>query len=85
MVNDKYFGTSQIPVKVEGRTYYGCCANCEKRLSDDEAIRSAVDPVSGRAVDKAVAVIAKDASGTAFYFENEGNLAAFRAAPPTRN
>ena len=47
MVNDALFEKDQIPVEVEGKTYYGCCQMCKARLAQDAAIRSAVDPVTG--------------------------------------
>ena len=27
-INDRYMGKPQIPVSVEGKTYYGCCQGC---------------------------------------------------------
>jgi YHS domain-containing protein len=80
MMNDKRFPEPQIPVEVEGRTYYGCCAMCKERLSQDAAARTAVDPVSGKTVDKATAVIGAAPDGRVFYFESETNLAQFTPA-----
>jgi YHS domain-containing protein len=77
MVNDQFMGRPQIPVTVNGNTYYGCCEMCEGRLANDPASRTAVDPVSHRSVDKATAVIGQDENGTAVYFESEENLVAF--------
>lgn len=74
MVNNHFMGKAQIPVVVEGRTYFGCCEMCKGRLAKDPGSRAAKDPVSGATVDKAVAVIAKDESGEVVYFENEANL-----------
>jgi YHS domain-containing protein len=79
MVNDTFFARQQIPVEVEGRTYYGCCAACKQRLAEDAAIRSAVDPVTGEAVDKATATIAARPDGSVLYFASEENLAKYRA------
>ena len=79
MVNDMDMGKAQIPVVVEGRTYYGCCAMCKERLAKDAAIRSAIDPVSGKSVDKAKAVIGKRADGSVLYFESEANLRRYAA------
>jgi YHS domain-containing protein len=75
MVNDRDMGAPQIPVVVEGKTYYGCCKMCEKRLHEDEAVRSATDPVSHQKVDKASALLARDASGNVLYFADESTLA----------
>lgn len=77
MVNDQFMGRPQIPVEVEGRTYFGCCAMCKGRLAQERATRVAIDPVSGQEVDKARAVIAQDSSGKVTYFENEANFAAY--------
>jgi YHS domain-containing protein len=74
MINDQVFNKEQIPVEVEGKTYYGCCAMCKERLAKDPESRKAVDPYSQKEVDKATAVIAADAEGTVQYFENEKNL-----------
>lgn len=74
MVNDRYMGKAQIPVEVEGKTYYGCCKMCEQRLAQDVAIRSAVDPVSGKTVDKAKAVIGRASNDDVLYFESQANL-----------
>ncbi len=30
MVNDAYMGKKQLPIKFEGRMYYGCCEMCVK-------------------------------------------------------
>lgn len=74
MINNQIFEKDQIPVQVEGRTYYGCCEMCKERLAKDAAARTAVDPVSGKEVDKAKAVIAAKPDGTVLYFESEENM-----------
>ena len=74
MVNDTVFERDQIPVTVEGRTYYGCCEMCKERLAKDAAIRSAVDPVSGKKVDKATAFIVAKPDHSVLYFENEASF-----------
>lgn len=79
MVNDQFMGRPQIPVEVEGRTYFGCCAMCKTRLEQEHAARIAIDPVSGREVDKSLAVLAQDSAGKIFYFESEANLASYSA------
>jgi YHS domain-containing protein len=70
MVNDQFMGKAQIPVQVEGKTYYGCCAMCKGRLQSDAAARTAIDPVTNAAVDKASAVIGKTITGSVLYFAN---------------
>lgn len=77
MINEHAMGKEQIPVEVEGRTYYGCCDMCKKALANDASKRAAVDPVSGKKVDKATAVIASQQDGRVFYFENEKTLAKY--------
>lgn len=74
MVNDRDMRTPQIPVEVEGRTYYGCCPMCKQRIAADRGIRRATDPVTGRTVDKAAAVIGRLPDGGVLYFEDEANL-----------
>lgn len=74
MVNNQVFDKDQIPVTVEGKTYYGCCEMCKDRLTKDAAIRSAVDPVSGKPVDKATAVIGALPDGKVLYFESEATF-----------
>lgn len=71
MVTNMLFPRTQIPVSHAGKTYYGCCENCKKTLSEDAASRMAVDPVSGKSVDKATAVIAAREDGTVVYFESK--------------
>ncbi len=73
MVNDRIMGAPQIPVEVEGKTYYGCCAGCVGALKNDESVRYGVDPISGNRVDKAEAYIVADPLGIAIYFENPDN------------
>ncbi|HET7712711.1 MAG TPA: hypothetical protein VFL80_12335 [Thermoanaerobaculia bacterium] len=79
MINEQFMDKEQIPVEVEGKTYFGCCEMCKKALAGDPNTRHAVDPVSGKTVDKAVAVIGADAKGKVFYFENEKNLKKYNA------
>ncbi len=78
MVNDQFMGRPQIPVDVEGRTYYGCCAMCKDKLVNQPAIRTAKDPVSGEDVDKAKAVIVQDSAGKVLYFVSEDTLRRYR-------
>jgi YHS domain-containing protein len=77
MINEHAMGKDQIPVEVEGRTYYGCCDMCKKALTTDATKRVAIDPVTHKQVDKATAVIASQQDGRVFYFENEANLAKY--------
>lgn len=79
MVNNSVFPKDQIPVQVEGKTYFGCCEMCKGRLATDTVVRMATDPVSGKQVDKATATIGALPSGKVLYFENEKNLNAYQA------
>ena len=81
MINNQRFNKVQIPVEVEGRTYYGCCEMCKDKLNKDPKSRVAKDPVSGKEVDKAKAVIGATADGEVFYFENAENLNRYKASP----
>jgi YHS domain-containing protein len=80
MINDQRFSKAQIPVEVDGRTYYGCCEMCKERLRGDESSRTGTDPVSGKKVDKATAVIGAMPDGTVYYFETAENLKRFKPA-----
>jgi YHS domain-containing protein len=77
MINNQRFAKEQIPVVVNGKTYFGCCEMCKAALKNKPANRLAVDPVSGKQVDKAKAVIGADSSDKVFYFENMENLKKF--------
>ncbi len=81
MMNNKAFDKPQMAVEVEGKTYYGCCPMCKDILQKDASKRSAKDPVSGNAVDKASAVIGTDAHGMVYYFENEENFNKYASGP----
>lgn len=74
MINNTVFEKDQIPVQVSGKTYYGCCEMCKERLAKEAEARVATDPVTGKKVDKATAVIAAKQDGTVLYFENEKTL-----------
>lgn len=71
MINNQVFEKDQIPVAVNGKTYYGCCEMCKERLAKDAAARTATDPVTGKPVDKATAVIAAMPDGKVLYFESQ--------------
>jgi YHS domain-containing protein len=78
------FDKEQLPVKVEGKTYYGCCEMCKAKLKEDAAQRCDLDPVSGAKVDKASAVIGADSQGKVYFFENEDNLKKFKPVAETK-
>ena len=78
MVNDAVYDKKQVHVQVEGKDYYGCCEMCKERLAKDAALRVAIDPVSGKEVDKATAVIGADSYKRVFYFESQKNFEKFK-------
>ncbi|HEX8255001.1 MAG TPA: hypothetical protein VF846_17805 [Thermoanaerobaculia bacterium] len=80
MINEHAMGKDQIPVEVDGKTYYGCCEMCKKALADNADKRIAHDPVTGKQVDKATAVIASQKDGRVFYFESDETLAKYNAS-----
>ena len=79
MVNDRSMAMDQIPVEIDGKTYYGCCPMCKERLVKDESSRYAIDPVSGKKVDKAKAVIGALPGAAVLYFESIANLEKYNA------
>jgi YHS domain-containing protein len=80
MINEQAMGKDQIPVEVDGKTYYGCCEMCKRALAEKAEKRVAVDPVTGKQVDKATAVIAAQEDGRVFYFESDETLAKYNAS-----
>ena len=80
MVNNQFMGRPQIPIAVDGKTYYGCCEMCKGRLGNDPSTRTATDPLTQKPVDKAAAVIAKGPDGAVAYFESEQNFIEYTRA-----
>lgn len=79
MINDRSMANEQIPVPIDGRTYFGCCSMCKERLEKSEEARYAVDPVSGKKVDKATAFIGALPGAVVLYFEHEANFDRYNA------
>lgn len=77
MITNQEFAKEQIPVEVDGKTYYGCCEMCKAKIKNNAQSRVAIDPVSGNQVDKAVAVIGSAPDGSIFYFESEENMSQY--------
>lgn len=79
MVNNKYMGEQQIAVPINEKIYYGCCQKCVADLTTDESTRFALDPISKKTVDKAMAFIILDPNktGTVLYFESEENISEY--------
>ncbi|MET0384868.1 MAG: hypothetical protein ABW321_02860 [Polyangiales bacterium] len=80
MLSNRYLGEHRdVPIEVEGKTYHGCCANCAARLGARPEARTAQDPITGKPVDKASAVLARDKENRVYYFESEATLAQYSA------
>jgi YHS domain-containing protein len=73
MVNDRFMGVKQIPIDVDGTTYYGCCQGCVEKLQKNiDDVRFGNNPLNKTKVDKASAVIVQDKSnGSVFYFASK--------------
>ena len=80
MVNNTVMAKPQIPVEFEGKTYYGCCAGCVSTLKTDRSARYSEDPVSGKEIDKAKAVIVEGVNGSALYFESVDTAQRYKEA-----
>ena len=88
MMNNKFLGTEQIPVPVNGKTYYGCCAGCAASLqANTNNIRYARDPYSGEEVDKAGAfiVLKSPATKEVLYFKSEENYTKYSETLNSQN
>lgn len=78
LVNNKFMGRDQILVNFDEKTYYGCCQMCVDKIKSDRSVRFATDPVTGKEVDKAVALITVNPSGSGvLYFDSEDNYRRF--------
>jgi YHS domain-containing protein len=80
MVQNRHGIMKMIPVEVDGKTYYGCCAGCVGKLKFNPAVRYANDPVTGKQVDKASAFIIGNRDGTVIYFESKETAERFFAS-----
>lgn len=72
-VNNKFMGIDQIPVEFENKIYFGCCEGCVIKLKTMRETRYAIDPLTGKEVDKANAFIVLSPKGNndVLYFESE--------------
>ena len=79
MVNDRYMVVKQLPVEVNGITYYGCCENCVAKIQNNIGdVRFAKDPTTGEKVDKASAIIVQNKKdGVVYYFKTKPAADAF--------
>lgn len=79
MTTDRYVGSPQTPVTVDGKTYYGCGATGVEQLKSERPLRFAKDPYFATEVDKASSILMKDATDRVFYFESEESVRSFAA------
>tara|TARA_R110000868_G_scaffold83058_1_gene234663 strand:- start:1838 stop:2263 length:426 start_codon:yes stop_codon:yes gene_type:complete len=78
MVNNAFMWKPQIPVPVNGKTYYGCCEMCVGTLNNDQKARIGKDPYSNKPVDKTEAyIVLMDKDGKVDYFESKENYLSF--------
>jgi hypothetical protein len=70
---------SEYPVKVDGKTYYGCCDYSSSQLREDSTTRFSIDPFSGEKVDKVGAIIFPDPTidNGVLYFKTKDNYLQF--------
>lgn len=78
MASNRDTGRPQAFTEVEGKRYYGCSEACIANLGENAAFRYSIDPVSGRRVDKALAVLGAKPGGELLYFESEETFRAYR-------
>jgi YHS domain-containing protein len=74
MVDDVYQGDyPTLPLTIINRTYYGCSIKASQELVSNEKLRTAIDPVTKKEVDKASAIIAlhPKRDGKVIYFESK--------------
>ena len=81
MMQDMVLGKAGIPIEHDGKTYYGCCEMCKQKIKNaPQKYTRAIDPVSGKTVDKAMAFI-YNMEGSAYYFVSEANRKTFATNP----
>ena len=74
MITNKHMGAAQIAVPIGKKVYYGCCEMCVGTLNKDVKSRYSLDPLTGKKVDKATAVIGTKKDGAVMYFKNQKNF-----------
>lgn len=77
VMQDSVLASPGIPVVHEGRTYYGCCPMCNQSIkAEPEKYTISRDPVTGKNVDKAFALMYSH-KGRVYYFESESSRLEF--------
>jgi len=77
MITNRHMGVAQLAVPIGEKVYYGCCEMCVGTLNKDVESRYALDPMTGRKVDKATALIGARKDGAVIYFEDQKNFDAY--------
>ena len=81
MMQDMVLTKAGIPIEHNGKTYYGCCEMCKAKIASEPLkYTKAIDPVSGKQVDKSEAFI-YGLEGTAFYFQTKETRKQFATNP----
>ena len=79
MVTNRYTTELQSRVILGGKVYYTLGESYAWTMQQNPSIRFAKDPLTGKTIDKADAIIYIDADGRALYFESEGTYKKFLA------
>lgn len=81
MMQDMVMLRKGVPLTSDGKKYWGCCEMCKVKIeAEPERYTKAIDPVSGKQVDKATAHIYA-LEGLVYYFESKGTRATFAKSP----
>src|SRR5438034_3673532 len=81
MMQDMVLTKPGIAIQYQGKTYYGCCAMCKEKIKNEpKKYTRAIDPVSGKQVDKAEAFV-YGVEGNAYYFSSKENRKTFAENP----
>lgn len=83
MVQNRHGMMKMIPVEIDGKTYYGCCAGCVAKLKFSPKVRFSADPLTGKEVDKSKAFIIGNSDGTVSYFESRETAERYFATEKT--
>lgn len=72
-------GVKQIPIDVNGTSYFGCCQGCVEKIQKNiDDVRFGSNPLNNRKVDKASAIIVQDKNtGSVFYFDSKEDAKKF--------
>lgn len=77
MATNHYEGAKQNTVTIDNKVYHVGASGYARHITANPSTRFSRDPFTGKAVDKAEAVIFADASSRVHYFESEETYKAF--------